>query len=544
MFRKENKERKYDMWAKRLFAFTIALVATLTNILTVCYAEGEVALSQVYVREQYIDVFVTGTLNPDGLNVKVSNQTATVTGSCSVSDGDITIRTTVLVDISTSMPSVTRKNVKNYIDYLIENIAKNEQLKIVTFGEQLTALQDFTSDRYDLANAAGKIEFNGQQSKIYDAIYNTMPNVSTLDGKPCYYRTIVITDGIDDTATGVTKEELYLKFQTNVYPVDVVAVSKTKQAEPEKELSALTRMSGGRYTNIYQDSDVSLVHSNLAVSNIYWMRAEVPSSLLDGSIRQVNISDGNNSIQFDVKVSIFDMPVVETPTPTEQATEPPAVTATLEISQEVLPTTPPAEEKNESTNSVMTIFGDYTLVVFICAGVLFIILIAVVIAVVIIRGKRKQQGSSYGSEAQGSPKNEIYNEKTEYISDENMAGAQFTIKISNPNNSSMNWTIPVNNEILVGRAEYAKIRLDDTSVSREQCKIVIQGAGLTVVHLSKTNKTFLNGTNVAVSSPLQSGDNFKFGRVILHIDYIQSLGTPPQREPEQASRGGNTESIF
>ena len=63
---------------------------------------------------------------------------------------------------------------------------------------------------------------------------------------PCYYRTIVITDGIDDTAGGVTKEELYLRLRDDTYPIDVVAVSKTKQGEPEKELAALTRMSRGR----------------------------------------------------------------------------------------------------------------------------------------------------------------------------------------------------------------------------------------------------------------------------------------------------------
>jgi hypothetical protein len=486
---------------------------------------------------------MTGNWNAGNLGIKVSNQAAEVTDSGSVSDKEIIVRSTVLVDISTSMPSATRANVKAYINSLIEHVAKNEQFKIVTFGEQLTVLQDFTSDRYDLANAAAKLEFNGQQSKIYDAIFNTIPQMAPLDGEPCYYRTIVVTDGIDDTAAGVTKEELYLKLQADTYPIDVTAVSKTKQAEPEKELSALTRMSGGRYVNLYPEADAAGLSSNMAVDGIFWLRAEIPPALLDGSTRQVNITDGSNSLQFDIKVPVFDVPATSSPVPTEQqtaeATSAPAPTV------EPTPITPPAKVEPESDNSIMSLFGDYTLVVFIGAAALLIILIAVIIAVAITRVKRKKRDNTrYGGDSSASSANEIHSEKTEYIGDENVAGAQFTIKLSNPNNPSRSWTLPVSGELIIGRAEHAVIRIDDKSVSREQCKIVAQGAGLAIVHLSQTNKTSLNGVAVTGSSPIQSGDTLKFGRELLRIEYIQSLGAPPPREPERTPSSGKTESIF
>ena len=127
-----------------------------------------------------------------------------------------------------------REKIMALIELLIAGISKNEQYRLVAFGEQLSVLQDFTSDRYDLAVAAEKMEFTGMQSKIYDAVYNTIPKIQPIDGNPCYYRTILITDGIDDTASGITKEELYLRLQAEHYPVDVIAVSAAKQAEPTK----------------------------------------------------------------------------------------------------------------------------------------------------------------------------------------------------------------------------------------------------------------------------------------------------------------------
>jgi hypothetical protein len=610
-------------------------------------ADGSAALSQACAWEQYVDVYVYGEMDLGNISFKVSNQAAEVTDSGSLADKGVTVRTTLLIDASKSVPPPARENIAACVDYLIENIAGNEQLKIVAFSEQLDVLQDFTPDRYDLANAAKKIEFGGQQSKIYDAVYNTIPAVLPIGGEPCYYRAIVFTDGVDDAASGVTKEELYLRLQADAYPIDVVAVSETKQDEPEKELSALTRMSGGRYANLYPESDVSALSSGLAVGGLLWIRAALPSRLLDGSTRQVNISDGANSVQFDLKVSAFDVPQVSADAAVPADGQPegdaeagaapapdgePAGGAALdeasaqagaesggaqaggrgdepdggqsgertddrggeraderdgeqsgdqgdeqgdeqdaeldggqaeeaerdESAARPRSTRAPARGEPELLGAIASMFGDYALVVFVGAGVALVIIIAVIVALAAVRGKKKKQGGSGGAGGNGGSAGpgaglgpgsgtSGSNDKTEYVGEASFAGAQFTIKLSSPHNQSRSWTLPISGELIVGRAEHCAVRLDDKSVSREQCKIVVQSAGLAVVHLQHTNKTFLNGGNVAASAPLQSGDTLKFGREVLRVDYIQSLGNPvPPREPAKApgSGGSGTESIF
>jgi len=77
----------------------------------------------------------------------------------------------------------------------------------------------------------------------------------TTPPKPYFYRTVVTTDWVDDTVSGITKEELLIRLQNERYPIDVVAVSGNEMGE-NKELAAIVRMSGGRYNVLNPNTDI------------------------------------------------------------------------------------------------------------------------------------------------------------------------------------------------------------------------------------------------------------------------------------------------
>jgi len=445
-----------------------------------CYAEENDILSQAYTWGQDIDVFITGNMNSANIGCKVSNQAAEVVESGLLADKGITVKTTLLVDVSTSIPPNLRENIKSYINSLIENIGKNEQYKIVTFGKQLNTLQDFGADRYDLASAANKIEFNDEQSKIYDAIYNTIPIIQPIDDNPCYYRTIVITDGADSTPSGITKEELYLKLQKETYPIDVIAVNTASQPEQDKDLSALSRISGGRYFNLVPDTDIASLSSSTALSEIYWLRLKIPDSLLDGSTRQINIGDGNNSIQFDIKVPVSDLSSVET----------------------TLNETTPTVIATQSTLSV----GNDNILIYIGIGIGIIILIAVVVSVIIIHRKRKRSNQKEYPVAPGKD--------TVILKDND---GKLCIIIRNVNSPDQVWDMSMVNEVLIGRDSNCQVCLADISVSHQQCKIYIDN-GIMVENISTSNITQLNGEKLNSPAVLKAGDKLKCGIVTLSVD--------------------------
>jgi hypothetical protein len=528
------------MYEMKKLVFILVLVVAILFIMPmgIVRADAEAKILQVYISEQTLTVFIDNRLFPNALKCSVSNQNAEITATGSLSDDNTLIKTIVLLDISTSMPAVIRDGVITSLKKMVEQKAVNEEFKLVVFGDEIKTLHDFSSDRYDLASAIEKIKFDGTQSKIYDAIYNTIPRIASFDKKPTFYRTIVITDGVDNTASGITKEELFLKLQSEHYPVDVITVSSKERAE-DKELSAIVRMSGGKYYSLNPDTDIDILVQNLNMNGSFYFEAKIPSALLDGTIRQIDINDGVSKISLDVKIPVFNTPNVDTPTQTEPEEETPETSSTIGLITSPLPV------ETENLKSITTIFGDYTIVIFIGAGVALIILIAVIIAVLVTEGKKKKNRTLSEVGNYSGYKNENNSGKTEFIGDEDYSNAQYTIKLSSLNNPNQNWTLPINGQILIGRAEHCSVRLDDKSVSREQCKIIHQGSGLVIVHMGSSNKTFLNGSNVAESSPLQSGDTIKIGRETLRVDYIQTLGNPiPKSEPQLNSSNRNTECMF
>lgn len=213
---------------KRLFTFFVGTCLAVLITEAMVFASTNVTLSQAQINGKNIDLYLSTELDESTLSVKVANQSAEVFDSGTISNKEVTIRSTVLVDVSTSVPYAARDKVLEFIGYKIENIAKNEEMKIVTLSDQIKVLQDFTSDRYDLEKSVENIAYTGQESAIYDAIYNTIPKTESGNEDPCFYHTIVITDGIDYSAQGITKEELYMRLQAETYPIDVVCVSSEK----------------------------------------------------------------------------------------------------------------------------------------------------------------------------------------------------------------------------------------------------------------------------------------------------------------------------
>lgn len=511
------------MILKRMTSLFLLSVLIIAFMQVVAFADWDAILSQAYINENELDLFLSAEFGDDSLCVKVANQEATICDSGMLSDESVDIRTTVLVDISASMPKTARGKAVELINCMIKNLAKNEQLRIVTFGEDSNILIDFSSDRYDLDKVVENIKFNGRKSAIYDAVYNTLPEIDLTNEKPCFYRTIVITDGADCTTQGVTKEELFMKLHSETYPLDVVCVSKSEPSGQNKDLSALSRISNGRYFDVYSETDVTQLCSELSVSNFSWVRAEVPISLLDGSTRQVDILNGGDSFSFDMKMSVVDAPV-ESQTVTSAP-----------IESFIEPTLSAEDKENQPLNMLIIVI----------VSVLAVVAVSGFAVVIINKKKRAVQQPQTIQHSYPAVNSNIIIGETEIVEE---AGNKehYSIKISNVSNQNDSWTLEVFSDIIIGRAESCAIIIDEKSVSREQCKIVANKNGLTISNLSSSNKTKLNGTVLATEVVLHPADNIHFGRVTLRVDYIQKVTDEASlsQQISSVSDVAKTQSIF
>ncbi|MDR0272785.1 MAG: FHA domain-containing protein [Clostridiales bacterium] len=520
---------------KIILFFAVILLMPLSTVFA-----SEINILQVNISEQTMTVFTDDELRAGGLSCSVSNQSAEIISSGLLSDENALIRTTVLVDISTSMPANARGVVIEMLNAMVANKAGNEEFRLIVFGDEITVLHEFSADRFDLANAVGRINFNGRASRIYEAVFETIPSIARVDSRPTFYRTVVISDGVDNAATGITGAELFHRLQSERYPIDVIRVSSNATGE-DRELAAISRTSGGRYFSLNSGTNAVTLADELSIGGFYYIEANIPVGLLDGVERQVDMSDGTNNISAYVRFPVFGAPdaeIVETEEPqTIIETE---IPETPESSAAPVVTVLPISEEANAPSE------NYTPVILIGLASALLVLFMLIFGLTLIRRKRKTRiiESEESDIDEIIRPSESIDMKTEYFADENLSDAKYTIKLSSPNDRSKTWTLDVSGEILIGRAEHCNVKLEERSVAREQCKILIQGAGLAVINLSTTNKTTLNGTNVTAGSALQSGDTLKFGRESLRVDYIQAIGAPPSIPKSPYSNRGKTEPIF
>ena len=175
--------------------------------------------------------------------------------------------------------------------------------------------------------------------------------------------------------------------------------------------------------------------------------------------------------------------------------------------------------------STATLLGINPVFILIGAGVLFLLSVATILST-LFRGKndkppvQKHDDFFYERDSKGS--DDIATE----IFDSSFSEAEYTITLSNPRDANKSWTMNIRGEILIGRASHNDIILDEGSVARNQCKIVIESPGLSVVNLSTTNITMLNGAKISGSSHLRTGDRLTMGRETLRVDHIKALDSP------------------
>src|SRR4051812_11604695 len=75
---------------------------------------------------------------------------------------------------------------------------------------------------------------------------------------------------------------------------------------------------------------------------------------------------------------------------------------------------------------------------------------------------------------------------------------------------------------VIGRAHGTTVRIPSSEVSRQHCRLTVEGGLVHVVDLGSVNGTFLNGERVTSLSVVAPGDRLDVGPVVFTVDY-----TPP-----------------
>lgn len=469
-----------------------------------CYA---LSIIQYEVNDEDVTVYCLS--DSSDLTATVSGENAEIKKIETMSD-EHNVKTVFLVDGSASMQSYKDK----VYDFLNECISVKKANEIYSFAQFTSKKEpDYiisdTSDRYDLEKSLDSLRYDGKSSYIYDNLLNVVEQLESE--KDTYKRIVLFTDGIENSATGITIDEVKDKLKEHtvqIYTVSFVNKDKTNY-ESLKQVAALARSSGGQDIQIAGDASVKDRVSDISseLDNLLILTLIPPSDKYDTKVYPVTISSGDERDSADMR-----MPYKEFETTTAETT---VSTTTASATLPVTEVTEPVETE-KGNNSVI--------VIAICAGVA-VIIIAVLCIVLIKKSKKKEENVEPEPVSQ-----EPEAAETVFLGDNSRSGdTEFlfsdirckTVILRDIKNPAYFFEKKINegDQIIIGRdSTKANTVIDyDNSVSGKHCCIFIKSGELMVEDLGSKNKTYLNSELLLSPHHLLNGDEIRIGRVKLSV---------------------------
>lgn len=352
----------------------VIMTVSLQSLFTVSATDGVQPLQAYFTDDgKTMKIFTSESLDTNA-SVLIGNETLAAEKVTS----DVEIRTVFLVDNSTSMPYSLRDEVKAAISDYVSVMPEAESVKVAMFDTKTTILaEDYSNDSEFINYELSKIDFQGQASLVYDAVLNVSENSDT--SKDVYYRTVLITDGVD-SIEGTSFDYLRSVISENGrYHVDVVQVSEdTKQ---DVNLSAISNLG----SNTYMLFNSGTKFDGLKPETVSMIKIKLTNDVTTGELKGVTIKNGSSNISLGS--IMFPQVEIETPKPTEEIKKAETTTKVIETTREtkVETTTTTTPQKNDKKSAKISIIA----IAAIIGGVL--IVGGVVVAFVLLKKKKTLQ---------------------------------------------------------------------------------------------------------------------------------------------------------
>lgn len=186
------------------------------------------------------------------------------------------VGTVFLIDTSKSVAADQFKAIQYALRVWVDSMTAEEQVAIVTFGDDVKIVTEFTNDRELLKRLLSSIKHDGTQTRLNDAIVQAH-KVANLDKPGLPPRRIIVglSDGINIAKAGYSKEEVVRELEQNRVPIYFVAYGKPRADAAAKraylagleDLGLFSRVSGG---TLYPDGYLSFTDTYANIHKRIW----------------------------------------------------------------------------------------------------------------------------------------------------------------------------------------------------------------------------------------------------------------------------------
>ena len=459
--------------------------------------------------------------NPTSVNsVQIANAECDVSYYGSIADADLAAETLVMIDVSGSIGASNHEDIYTILSDLIENKFSGDSISIMTFGTEIDVLVDFTVDRFDLLKSIENIEYTANLTYLYSSIAEAVDIVEERQ-TDSFKRILLITDGHENSVTGITLSELQKKLEESGIPIYTIGVGESTQSL--KTLASFSRVTNAMYNEITDYKEVYNSINNYVNYGI--VIAEIPREHMDGGIKRLRLSaetqSGATELYRDIRFPMGDATAASTPQNENDNAE-------LSPPQIEQPATAPADPATPSDNS-----GN--IILYLILGVLAVVVIVIIILVLTSRNKKTEHVQPVVEVIPiKTPEIKLVPEATEFLVEENSSSGdtlllfktsaepEIIIKLTDENNRTNSFQTAVGQGVVIGRsAEDCMITITyDKSIGRRHCRIFQEAGLLYAEDLNSANGTHLNNIKINGKTQIRSGDILKLGRVVMRFEVL------------------------
>lgn len=481
---------------KKLMKMVCGGICGIFLMASVVFAAENGTVAGSYTGEDYVSLYVRGGSEAAG-EAQVGTAKADVTKVQKLSESDIPVKTLILVDNSISIQEAQRTRIAEVLQDVVASLMKNETVALATYSEEINYLTDYTDDYVALKQAIEGIQYQDQETYLTDVLYNLLTGEFASENAETFHRIVVISDGVDNKAIGITTEELYSYLQKSSVPVYTIGCREKKNDEQLKNMFAISRISGAD-SFMLDDVENTLDIVNVLAKDKEILRVQVKpdKTSMDGSQKAVKLTMGEET--FQAELTMPQQEIEETkPAPTTKA-----------VQETVIVEVPVEPEKKPVP------------VALIAGGAVVAVIVVIAVVVVIIR-KRKSKNSSFETYTEGSFASPDDDSHTFLLGD---SQKMYELLLEDTTNPAISFRVSLSetSPVIIGRKrEACNVCIDsERSVSGRHCEIGVRNDHFYIRDLQSSNGTYLNDKRVVTEAELISGNIIRLGvlqfRVNIH----------------------------
>jgi len=416
------------------------------------------------------------------------------------------IATIFLVDVSKSLKADQFAQIRNALMQWTEKMGDKDRAAIVTFGESVKTVQDFTADKATLKVKIGELALVDLQTRLNEGLMRALDLGRRDDADLPRRRVIVtLTDGIADAAGGSTREEALARIKEEPVPIYAIgfagaAVKARDRDQGFKLLGAFAHASGGSFIGaegkpleqVYTELNDTIHEANL-------LMLECAACPGDGRAYPLRVK-----LQADQRVLTANSEVRLVP-----GAVPPVPPASA-----VLPQSAPAASQT---------FDGFPMWQWLVGA------LGILVVFGFILSRRKTTAPLLPAASAPAPASSAAQTVQAPVVDlpatamvRARSGQPVQLTAVSGAHRGREWRIDVGREALIGRSASCAVVIDDDSeISSKNSVLSSEGGLLFVDDLGSTNGTAINGSPIKGRRRVSDGDLILVGRTELRLTILK-----------------------